>query len=43
VRRQILEIFQFDSEGRIVVEEMYDDALSLMRQLGALGSESDGP
>jgi ketosteroid isomerase-like protein len=37
VRREILEIFEFDSEGRIVVEEFYDDALSVMRQLGALG------
>jgi hypothetical protein len=36
VRREILEIFEFDSEGRIVVEEFYDDALSVMRQLGAL-------
>jgi hypothetical protein len=43
VRREILEIFQFDSEGRIAVEEMYDDALSLMRQLGALGLEYNGP
>jgi ketosteroid isomerase-like protein len=37
VRRKILEIFRFDSDGRIVVEEMYDDNLSLMSQLGALG------
>jgi hypothetical protein len=29
--------FQFDSEGRVAVEEMYEHALSLMRQLGALG------
>jgi hypothetical protein len=36
VRREICEIFRFDSEGRIVVEEMYEDALSLMRQLGAV-------
>lgn len=36
VRREICEIFRFDAEGRIVVEEMYEDALSLMRQLGAL-------
>jgi ketosteroid isomerase-like protein len=36
VRREICEIFRFDAEGRIVVEEMYEDALSLMQQLGAL-------
>jgi hypothetical protein len=34
VRRQILEIFQVDAEGRIVVEEMYDALV--MRQLGAV-------
>lgn len=36
VRREILEIFRFDSDGRIVAEEMYADDLSLARQLGAL-------
>jgi ketosteroid isomerase-like protein len=35
VRREICEIFRFDRQGRIVVEEMYEDALSVMRQLGA--------
>jgi ketosteroid isomerase-like protein len=41
VRREILEIFRFDTEGRIVVEEMYEDALSLMQQLGAASAISD--
>jgi hypothetical protein len=35
VRREICEIFRFDRQGRILVEEMYEDALSVMRQLGA--------
>jgi hypothetical protein len=38
VRREIVEIFQFDPEGRIIVEEMYEDCLALMQQLGALPS-----
>ena len=38
VRREICEIFRFDPDGHIVVEEMYEDALSLMRQLGAEAS-----
>ena len=36
VRREICEIFRFDEDDRIVVEEMYEDALTLMRQLGAI-------
>jgi len=35
VRREICEIFQFDAEGRIVVEEMYEDTVPLLRQLHA--------
>jgi ketosteroid isomerase-like protein len=34
VRREICDIFRFDADGRIVVEELYEDALSLTRQLG---------
>jgi SnoaL-like polyketide cyclase len=29
-------IFRFDADGRIVLEEQYEDALSVMRQLGAV-------
>jgi hypothetical protein len=29
-------IFRFDGDGRIVFEEQYEDALSVMRQLGAV-------
>jgi hypothetical protein len=36
VRREICEIFRFDADGRIVFEEGYEDALSIMRQLGAV-------
>jgi hypothetical protein len=36
VRRQVCEIFRFDTQGRIVIEELYEDALSVMRQLGAV-------
>jgi ketosteroid isomerase-like protein len=36
VRREVCEIFRFDAEGRIVYEEAYRDALSVMRQLGAV-------
>lgn len=35
VRRKVCEIFRFDRDGHIVVEELYEDALSIMRQLGA--------
>jgi ketosteroid isomerase-like protein len=34
VRREICEIFHFDAEGPIVVEEMYEDTVPLLRQLG---------
>jgi hypothetical protein len=36
VRREVCDIFRFDADGRIVVEEIYEDALSIMRQLGAV-------
>jgi ketosteroid isomerase-like protein len=36
VRREICEIFRFDQTGRVVVEEMYEDALALIRQLGGV-------
>jgi ketosteroid isomerase-like protein len=35
VRKDHCTIFRFDAEGRIVFEEQYEDALSVMRQLGA--------
>ncbi len=35
VRRLVCDIFSFDADGRIVVEELYEDALSILRQLGA--------
>jgi hypothetical protein len=36
VRREMCEIFRFDAEGRVVYEEAYWDALSVMRQLAAV-------
>jgi ketosteroid isomerase-like protein len=36
VRKDHCTIFRFDRDGRIVFEEQYEDALSVMRQLGAL-------
>jgi hypothetical protein len=36
VHREICDIFRFNAEGRIVSENMYEDALSVVRQLGAV-------
>jgi hypothetical protein len=36
VQREVCEIFRFDAEGRIVFDEVYEDALSIMRQLGVV-------
>jgi hypothetical protein len=36
VQREVCEIFRFDTEGRIVFDEVYEDALSIMQQLGAV-------
>jgi hypothetical protein len=36
VRWEFCDIFRFDSEGRIVGEELYGDSLSIMRQLGVV-------
>jgi ketosteroid isomerase-like protein len=35
VTSKICDIFRFDDEGLIVHEEMFEDALAVMRQLGA--------
>jgi predicted ester cyclase len=35
VTSKICDIFQFDDEGLIVHEEVFEDALTVMRQLGA--------
>jgi hypothetical protein len=34
VTREQIAIITFDDEGKIVGEEVYEDALSIMRQLG---------
>jgi hypothetical protein len=36
VTTPICSIFRFDEDGRIVFEEMYEDALAVMQQLGAV-------
>jgi hypothetical protein len=36
VRWEFCDIFRFDGEDRIVSEELYGDALSIMHQLGAV-------
>jgi predicted ester cyclase len=36
VRSNVCVIFRFNDEGLIVYEEQYEDALSVMRQLGAI-------
>jgi limonene-1,2-epoxide hydrolase len=40
VTTQVCVIFRFNNEGLIVYEEQYEDALSVMRQLGALPAPS---
>ena len=36
VHREMCDIFRFDTDGRVISEEAYEDALSIMRQLGAV-------
>ena len=36
VTTKICDIFRFDEDGLIVLEEVYEDALAVMRQLGAV-------
>ena len=38
VTNKICDIFRFDADGLIIHEELYEDALTVMRQLGAVSA-----
>jgi hypothetical protein len=40
VTTHVCVIFRFNEDGLIIYEEQYEDALSVMRQLGAIPPES---